>query len=600
MFTRYQEWFLKHKKELALILLVTCAAGFLRFYNLAPWLHFELDQARDAIVIDRATEGSVLDLPLLGPKAGGTFLRLGPAFYYLEYISAKLFGANVVGHMVLVTILGTLLVPLFYFFLRRAFTRSTSLVGALWLGTSLYAVLYSRFGWNPNFLPFFTLGGFWFLLYAVDKSLTTSRRKKALWGAALFLTIATQMHFLAFLALPTITVLFLVYKRPTLPLTAWGWAILIALFLYLPMVLNETKTGFANTSEFFGAVTEKSTKEEHPLLEKLVKNTAEYGLAEIVVLTGFEGASFPKVDIEGIRVTSIVCEGRCDTGKWYGILGVLFFVTSILALCYQAYVSSGQKRDFFALVLIWQGVAFALFTPLAFGIAPRFYLLSLPIFFVGALAVFDLLTKFLQPQWRLLLLCVLAIGVVSSNGYFIDKRFQELQMSRSEAITTAPDRILKEKTRVTLAQKKDIVEAIMALPEVTKKPLYFESTSQYKRAFKYLLRQKTIPTDGISPDTVYREGIYVYVLRTQSDIPTVLGRILESFDITEKKVFGTLTMIVLTPKLEAITAEKQIIVPPVSTTSNSLAPRRYTWREYLSDGQGEVLEVEIIEDTTEE
>jgi hypothetical protein len=140
----------------------------------------------------------------------------------------------------------------------------------------------------------------------------------------------------------------------------------------------------------------------------------------------------------------------------------------------------------------------------------------------------------------------------------------------------------------------------MALPEVTKKPLYFESTSQYKRAFKYLLRQKTIPTDGISPDTVYREGIYVYVLRTQSDIPTVLGRILESFDITEKKVFGTLTMIVLTPKLEAITAEKQIIVPPVSTTSNSLAPRRYTWREYLSDGQGEVLEVEIIEDTTEE
>jgi hypothetical protein len=365
-------------------------------------------------------------------------------------------------------------------------------------------------------------------------------------------------------------------------------------------VLNETKTQFANTSEFFGAVTEKSTKEEHPFLEKLFKNTAEYGLAEVVVLTSFEGASFPKVDIEGLRVTSVICEGRCDEGKWYGVLGVLFFIASVLAVFYQAHASGGNKKDFFVLVSIWQVVAFVLFIPLAFGIAPRFYLLTLPIFFVGALAVFDLITNRLQQRWRFFLLLILAIGVVSSNGYFIKKRFQELEHSRFDAITTAPDRILKEKTRVTYTQEQDIIAAILELPGVTEKPLYFESTSQYKRAFKYLLRQKTIPTDGISPDAVYKEGIYVYVLRTQSDIPTVLGRILESFDITEKRVFGTLTMIVLVPKPEAITAEKQVIVPPVSTISNSLAPRRYTWREYLSDGQGEVLEAEITEDIPEE
>ena len=90
------------------------------------------------------------------------------------------------------------------------------------------------------------------------------------------------------------------------------------------------------------------------------------------------------------------------------------------------------------------------------------------------------------------------------------------------------------------------------------------------------------------------------MLRTQSDINTVLGRILESFDITEKRVFGTLTMIVLTPKPEAITAQKQIIAPPSAVPAPSLAPKRYTWREFLNEGQGETEEELETEEVTKE
>ena len=66
--------------------LIIALGFFLRSYHFTDWLHFELDQARDARVVDAALEGGPGELPLLGPKAGGTFLRLGPAFYYLQYL----------------------------------------------------------------------------------------------------------------------------------------------------------------------------------------------------------------------------------------------------------------------------------------------------------------------------------------------------------------------------------------------------------------------------------------------------------------------------------------------------------------------------------
>ena len=73
-------------------LAVLFLGAFLRFYHFADWLHFELDQSRDAKVIDLAIKEGPGALPLLGPKAAGSFLRLGPAFYYFKYLSALAFG----------------------------------------------------------------------------------------------------------------------------------------------------------------------------------------------------------------------------------------------------------------------------------------------------------------------------------------------------------------------------------------------------------------------------------------------------------------------------------------------------------------------------
>src|SRR3989344_2156954 len=111
------------KKSLVLVALlaILLLGFFLRAYNFSDWLHFELDQSRDARVIDAALVGGPGELTLLGPKAGGTFLRLAPGFYYLQYISGLIFGGTPSGIAVVVMLLSVCSLPFFYLLLRRYF-----------------------------------------------------------------------------------------------------------------------------------------------------------------------------------------------------------------------------------------------------------------------------------------------------------------------------------------------------------------------------------------------------------------------------------------------------------------------------------------------
>ena len=85
-----REFFKKNWKMIAFAAVIL-AAIFLRAWHFHDWLFFKMDQARDALLIKQVLENGPGWLPLLGPKAGGTHLNLGPAFYYFQYISAFLF-----------------------------------------------------------------------------------------------------------------------------------------------------------------------------------------------------------------------------------------------------------------------------------------------------------------------------------------------------------------------------------------------------------------------------------------------------------------------------------------------------------------------------
>ncbi len=585
------------KYRVLLLLIVILAVGiFLRTHNFSSWLHFELDQARDVRVVDAALLGDATDLPLLGPKAGGTFLRLGPGFYWLEYLGALLFGGSVVGGAAMVALFSILSIPLFYLVVKRYFTSLLALGLTGLFSVSAFMVMYGRFAWNPNFIPFFTLLGFYALLRTTDQDET----RKGWWLvlAAFAIGMATHMHFLAFLALPTIAVLFLLVQRPKVSIKFWGLALALVAFLYVPMALNEYATGGLNTKEFFGALSEKSTKEDHPLVEKAARNVSEFGLHSIVVVSGFEGATFPAIIMkEGVFGT--VCDSKCDRGKWYGVAGVLLFGLSVLSLAWLWFRErEQQKKTLLLLLLLWLGVTFVLFLPLSYGIAPRFFLLNAPLLFILLGALLVSLSQ-LVSRIRGIGLAV-SVGVISllivSNLSFLTARFDELSRAGQESVESAPDRILKERVRVTLEQQNAIVDFLEARSRKDNVAIYMFSEPQHRRALKYLMEKRGIDNDVLGFSGIYRQGAYFIILRAQSDLEDALKKYLPSYTVGPMTSFGTLVAIELVPKPEAIMGERQDFSIP-EKNSPSQAPPRYTLREFLERSNEAVVEEEESEET---
>jgi 4-amino-4-deoxy-L-arabinose transferase-like glycosyltransferase len=232
--------FFSHKLAWIFLLLILAAGVFLRTYNFSDWLHFEIDQVYDVYAVLPALENGPMDLTLLGTNAGGGALRLGPAYYYLQYLSALVFGNTPGGHATFVLIFSLLSLPLFYFFVRHYFSRKVSLGLLAVFAFSLYLVQYSRFAWSPNVLPFLILLAF----YALLRSVSEMERRKDLWFflAVFAITLCTQIHFNALLVVPGTALFFLLFRRPSLRLKTWLGALFIVLLLYAPMIANEIKT----------------------------------------------------------------------------------------------------------------------------------------------------------------------------------------------------------------------------------------------------------------------------------------------------------------------------------------------------------------------
>lgn len=567
--------FSRRNLQIALILCVIVFGLFLRAYHFSDWLHFELDQARDARVIDAVFDDGIGELPLLGPKAGGTFLRLAPGYYYLQYVSGLVFGETPTGIALVVMILSVASIGVFYLFVRRYFAFGIALGLSLLFSVSAFFVMYGRFAWNPNILPFFVLLGMYALLRSVEKDGTYSERWFLV--AVLALTLATHAHFLAFVAIPTITVGFLLLKRPRFSFRTWGMAVVFAVVLYLPMVLNEIETGGMNTQEFFGAITEKSTKEDHILIDKLFRNTAEHALGALVITTGFEGGTFPNITWNQGRIWW-TCAEKCDQGKWYGVTAGALLVASVLLLfLFWWQEKERAKKDFLLLVGLWLGVSFTLFLPLSYGFAPRFFLLSGMLFFVLLGLVLVGIKRLLGNVMGTLTLAVVVLLLVVSQLYFLTERFDQLSRADRESVKNAPDRILKERIRVTLGQQEQIIDFLEARSQENDYPVYMFSEPQHRRALKYLMERRGIENAVLGFDGVYREGVYFLVLRAQSDLEDALKKYRTSYGVGTTTSFGTLVVIELFPKPEAIIGERQDFTIP--KPSDSKAPPRYTWKE---------------------
>lgn len=349
------------------LILIMLVGLFLRTYEFHDWLRFNADQSRDATVVSDVVTGRSA-WPLLGPKAGGTEFRVGPIFYSFQIVAAKIFG-NAPDVMAYPDVLTSLLfLPLLYLFLRKYFDRRTALLLTALGAVSAYAVKYSRFAWNPNSLPFWSL----LFVYALHEIMLCKERVSKGWAvvAGVALGVGTQLHTLTLILFPIVALLvggrLLFEKRQV-----WGTAAImlsVALFLQAGQIASEVETGGANTRAFLSGI---GTKEEKGsgFLKNVGKDITCFVDGTTYILSSYDASD--SCETKGIL------SGRKAV---FFLPGLLFFVGGVFLAGRAFHREPDEGRKYFlGLLLVLVGLYFALLVPLANEVSMRFFL---PLLFV--------------------------------------------------------------------------------------------------------------------------------------------------------------------------------------------------------------------------
>ncbi len=563
-----------------IILVITLVGVFLRAYHFEDWMHYQLDQARDYRVIHAAIEYGPGELPLQGPRAAGSFLRLGPLLYYLEYGSALIFGDSPAGSIVIILILNILAIPLFYVFLRRFFDWKLSAGLSGIFAVSLFMIVYSRFGWNPTLIPFFMI----FFAYGLLR-VSDNNRKSGWWliGASGALAFIANMHFVAFVTVPIIAVAYFVWARPKVGLKWWFFAVLFFVLLNIPLIVNDVKTGGENITEFIdvalnrggGGDNEGST---HNIVDKVVKNIDAHTQYYWLILTGDQFAGLPE-----LKGSDVQCNYDCRKGLVRSMASfVMIFLGIVGCVWLYRIEESVKKKNFLRLIMLWGMIVFLVYTPLAYDIAPRFFLLNAPLMFVLLGFVSKAIMTEHKKPGRIFAIVVILLCVIS-NLFFVGRYYSELASATDANFTLDyRDRILKEKTRVTFGQMMAITDWMTSKYKQNNEPIFIHAQAEYKRALWERIDVQNIPRYHIPRDfsSLYNKGNYFIIIRTQSNQDTYMDKFYEKMNLLEKKNFGTMTGYYLKPKKEFVTEEEKKLEPQSRDPkfSKDVQPR-YLWRQ---------------------
>ncbi len=226
-------------ENLFLAVLIILAAA-VRFYDLNKLAFFTYDQARDALYIKRILVDH--KLRLIGTQSSIPGLYTGPLYYYLVAPFLAIFALNPIGLDVGTAFFSTLAVALLYYLAKNL--SGSKLAG--FLAATLFAfqpqiVAQSRFAWNPNPMPLFTLIFIWGW-WLIDRS--------KLWGwwlIFLSLGVLLQLHYSGVCFLLALPLLFFVFRKK-IKLEKNFWSSLFVFGLIMsPLPLFELRHNFSNT-----------------------------------------------------------------------------------------------------------------------------------------------------------------------------------------------------------------------------------------------------------------------------------------------------------------------------------------------------------------
>lgn len=560
---------------ISLVLLFIVTGIFFRTYHFSDWLEFEIDQSYDINIVSPAVEHGVDNLPLLGPTAGGgRALRLGPAFYYMQYLTAKIFGNTPPGHAMLVLLLSIASLPLFYLLVRKYFSIYVSLSLLLLYSVSIYSVLYSRFSWSPNVLPFFIILLFYSLLHSTSKE--EKYRDRWFLLSVSILAIITQIHFNAFFVVPVTVAGFLIFTRPRFKWSTWIFGILIFFFIYAPVIISDVKMNGENLQFFI----KKFTKTEDP---KYTKETAlraslQYDALEYaLILTGQD-----HVNDRQIRdlISLSNCTKECSINLPWEIIS-LFLLAGTIALLIFNFLKEkdANRRNFIVLNFLFFIFSTFLFYSLIRGgyrMRPRFFLLVSPLAFV----FFGLFLEKIYSIKKigLALIIIITVFLASINIKGIIEHFSDLKKVQQEDMDVGKDDVFPDTKRITLQQQIDTVDYIESKFKQNKFPVYLDALHEYEPAIWYQLEKRGIPYYGrVHTAVAYEQANYFNI------DGSVGSKLWLPFDIVERRIFGNLSVYYMKPKPEKITAVQQD--PATKELSDQAAniANLYTWKKLLNN-----------------
>jgi len=538
------EFFRKNWIYIALALIIVSAI-MIRVYHFSGWLHFGMDQARDARLVSEAVNEGPSHLPLLGPRAGGTFVRLGPIFYYLQYISARIFHSVAPPVFAYPDLLFSILViPLFFLFLRLYFSRAASLIVTALFAFNFVMIQFSRFAWNPNSVPFWTLLAFYSLLKASGEN---RKKKRCLWlaAAALGWAVAGQLHFVVLAAIPVVVFVFLLWTGQWRNFS-WKEAILVILImaiLFAPVVLSDVKMKGDNLKQFLWAF--KYKPQEHSLFQNIKTSISARANYYAVILTTYIS----------------------PTGKASLALGIL------LVLFGLGYISRGilrekdeKKRNFLKLILAWSGVSFLILIPFAFQIKPRFlfFEIFIPFIFLGT-GIEWLLEENKHKKFIALAVGVLALAIIGLNIEATLAWFGQMEKGGSFEVWGNRLPFIQYPKAVTLSDFEEASSFVEKKWRENPAKLYFYGNLELRNPLIYILEKKNpqIDYDYIGYRTRDFSGRYFSVTPGNGGLKSFPKKYQAKFDLVGNEKFEKLAVQELKLKeIQPGTREKENLKEP--------------------------------------
>lgn len=221
---------------------------FLRLYRLNDFVTFLGDQGRDAIIIKRML--TFEHFPAIGAPTSVGQVYLGPFYYYFIAPWLLFFRFEPIGLAIGVAIFSSLYLLINYFIVKDLLNKKTALVSTALITFSSILIEYSRFSWNPNLLPLFSLLTVYFFIISLQKKRTVFF---ALTGA--FLSFAIQLHYLSLFLIPPLCIGAIVYgfeNKKKVKKIVTGTFIAIASFMLfsLPLVVFDVRHQFLNLKNF--------------------------------------------------------------------------------------------------------------------------------------------------------------------------------------------------------------------------------------------------------------------------------------------------------------------------------------------------------------